>query len=194
MAKNKKTKQKEANRRKTEIRNRLAEIGLEPEDDLFIMGVIFDELRVSQRNYFALSNINHVCNTYIGLDISIFYQHSSRPAMTPVCPIFQLKDLLGWEHPLITTDVSTTLDALNTRSQNIYHYIYDLEILDSYDIDINSLTSAFTDDRITLIARCEDYKRIIEAEFSRDVEVVEDFNMRQLLKKVIGDTKCQLAK
>jgi len=196
MAKNKKdkTKRKEANLRKEEVRKVLAEIGLEPTDDLFMVGVIFNELRVSQRNYFALSNINHACNTYIGLDISIFYQHATRPAMTPACALFQVKDLLGCEYPLITTDISTTTEALNTRSQHIYHYVYDLEFLESYDSDMNVLTSAFRDDRVTLITRCEDYKKVLEAEFYKDVEVIQDFNMRRMLKKIIGDVKCHLVK
>jgi len=189
-----KSSQKEASRRKEQTKKTLAEIGLDPTDDLFMVGVIFNELRVSQRNYFALSNINHVCNTYIGLDISIFYQHATRPAMTPACPMFQVKDLLGCEHPLISTDISTTIEALNTRSQHIYHYVYDLEFLESYDCDMNTLTSAFRDDRVTLVTRCQDYKKVIEAEFYKEVDVVQDFNMRRMLKRIIGDVKCQWAK
>lgn len=185
---------KESHKRKEETRQTLAEIGLEPQDDLFILGVIFDEIRVSQRNYFALSNINHVCNTYIGLDVSIFYQHATRPAMTPACPMFQVKDLAGWDNPLLSTDVGTTVEALMTRSDNIYHYVYDLDFIESHDFDMKTLTSAFRDDRVTLVTRCEDYKRVIEAEFYKDVEVIEDFNMRRILKRIIGDVKCQTVK
>lgn len=182
-------KRKESHKQKRLMTEKLSEINLTPEDDLVMICVVFDNIGVGQRNYFALSNINTVCNQYLGMDISIFYQHNAAPVMQPICPIFQIKDLIGCEDPMLTTDIGTTLEALSTRSQLIYHYVYDLDFLDSYDIDINLLTSAFRDDRVKLIARCEDYAKVLRQEFYKDVAVIEDFNMTQILRKIIGEMK-----
>ena len=180
---------KAANERKEKYRKNLEHIGLTPEDDNKAIGVVVDELRMTQRNFAALSNINHVCDYYVGLDVSIFYQQVSMPPMDLKCPMFDIRDILSFTDPLIATSVSTTMDALASASPIIYHYVHDIDFMNYDHIDPRDLTKTFTDARIRVAARCQDYADILHHEAGCSVEVIKDFNLVRMIRRIFEEMR-----
>lgn len=193
MGKKKKNfKHTEAIRRKTDATTEMAKLGLKLEDDLMLIGFVFNHLAISHLTYLGLSSINKLCKTYAGIDVCLFSQHIIPPCIPPLCPVFSISDLMRWHnYPLITTSIGTTIEALSSNAPIIYHYAFDPEFIDKPHLESSYLKSAFCDLRIRIIVRHESHKELIEAEFGVKVQdvIIPDFDTEMLAKLVLTEMK-----
>jgi len=189
--KNQSLKRKEANDRKLQADQLLSEIGLQLSDDIYSIGILFDDLNISHLTYVALNDINKICDQYSGLDIYIFVEQLLRPCVHPKCGIGTIKEVFGWKEPLLTTSINTCIYALNSSSDNIYYYVFDVDFLNNYYFDWKTIKKAFCDPRVTIFVRHEDHKNLIEDEFGIKVVdiIIRDFDLKVMAKFIIEDKK-----
>jgi len=193
MAKKKKNiKHTEALRRKNIAKEEMARLGLELVDDTAIIGIVFEHLAVSQLTYLGLHSINRVCKLYAGLDIVVFSQHIIPPCVTPACSVFDTSELNRWSnYPLITTSISTTIEALSSNAPIVYHYSFDPTFIDRQHCKSDELKQAFCDPRVRIIVRHESHKQLIVEEFGIDVcnTIIPDCDIELLAKLVLTEMK-----
>jgi len=180
---------KTSNNRKLESQEELEELGLSLESDTLSVGIVFDDLGISQSSFFCINQINHMCQKYVGINIQLFVQHSLQACIQPLCPIDDAINLISWKHPLIATSVSTCLDALNSSSSIVCHYASDIDFINQYSISTTDLLRAFCDPRVFVVARHQDHKQLIEEEFDIEISkiVVPDFEMTSLIKLITSE-------
>ena len=193
MAKKKKNyKHIEAMQRKTNAAAEMAKLGLRLEDDTALVGFVFNHLSVSHLTYLGLTSINQLCKKYVGIDICLFSQHIIQPCIPLLCPAFNMSDLIQWRnHPLITTSIGTTIEALFSNAPIIYHYAFDPEFIDKSHKESSDLRPAFCDSRVRVIVRQKDHQELIEEEFGIKVcdEIIKDCDAEALVKFVLTEKK-----
>lgn len=190
--KHKNVKHKAAIKRKADAINEMTKLGLKLDDNLAIIGFAFNHLAISHLTYLGLTSINQLCRTYAGIDICIFSQHIISPCITPLCPVFNISDIIRWyDYPLITTSIGTTIEALSSNTEKIYHYAFDPEFVDKPHYESWDLKSAFCNPRVQVIVRHESHKKLIEAEFGIKVcdVIVPDCDVEVLVKFVLTEMK-----
>lgn len=187
---NKKKKQK-AHHRKLDAAEELSDIGIDLSDEIYNIGIIFNNLTISHLTYVGLNYINKICTNYVGIDICLFVEQLSRPCIQPQCAVGEIKDLFNWRQPLIATDINTCIYALNSPSQQIYYYVFDIEFINNYTLSWDIIKRCFYDPRITLIARHSDHKKLIEDEFNIKISnmIIEDFDLVSMIRLIIKDIK-----
>jgi len=197
MAKKQKNKGRlESLKRKAIASEEMANIGLDLSDDLTTIGIIFNHLGISHLNYTGIVNINNLCRSYSGVDISIFSQHMIPPCVQPLCPVFNISSLIRWNnYPLISTDITTTKLALSSNASRIYYYAFDPEFLYNTNTSITEIEQTFIDPRISVVVRHEDHKKLVESEFGiKTCEIIiPDFHIENFVKFILLEMKkCQI--
>lgn len=190
--KHKNLKHTEAIRRKVNATKEMAKLGLKLDDDIALVGFVFNHLSVSHLTYLGLTSINKLCKTSVGVDICIFSQHIIQPCVPLLCPAFSTSDLMRWYHyPLIATSIETTIDALSSNASVVYHYCFDPEFISKPHKESLTLQLAFCDPRVRIIVRHESHKELIEAEFGVQVQdvIIPDCNAEMLVKFVLMEIK-----
>ncbi len=189
--KQKNIKHKEAMNRKREAISLMSEIGLLLTDKIQSIAIIFEHIGLSQIGFCALRNISEATKKYPGLDINIFVQRDV-PTPTPIrCPIFSVRDIISWEKPIISTSISTTMDAINSQSDEIYHYVFDIDFINREDLQTQTINDTFNNPKVTLLTRTFMYKKIIEQEFGVTVSenIIPDFDIIKMAKIIFGGKK-----
>lgn len=190
--KRKNTNHAAALRRKIEASKEMANIGLNLEDEIAIVGFVFRHLDISHLTYFGIKSINNLCRTQAGIDICIFSQHAILPCVQLLCPVFDFSGLMRWDnYPLITTSIGTTIEALSSNAPVVYHYAFDPEFINKSHKESCDLLPAFCNPRVRVIVRHESHKELIESEFGINVcdLVVPDFDAKELVKFVLTEMK-----
>jgi len=186
---NKNIKHKEALKRKNQAKDLFESIGLNLDDSLMSVGLVLDHIGLSHLNYFAITSINDLYKDYYGIDINIFYQETNLPIIDPFCPVLEKKFLTSCRYPLIATNTSTLLDAINSKSELIFYYIFDFkDFTESYN---DSMTQLLNNNRIKIITRCEEYKNIIEKIINKKIieDIILDFDIKKFIKLIIKEIK-----
>lgn len=193
MAKKKKNQRHtEAFQRKANATKEMAKLGLTLNDDIALIGFVFNHLSISHLTYLGLNSINSLCKKYVGIDVCLFTQHTVPPCIPQLCPVFSVSELVRWhDYPLIATSIGTTIDALSSNTPIIYHYCFDPEFIDKSHLESSDLKPAFCDPRVRVIVRHEDHKRLIEEEFGIKVcnKIIPDCNAEMLAKFVLTEMK-----
>lgn len=193
MAKKRKNlKHSEAIRRKADAELEMSKLGLTLSDDTALIGFVFSHLSASHITFLGLNSINQLCKTYAGIDICIFSQHIMSPCVPPLCPVFGVSDLIRWHNcPLITTNISTTIESLSSHAPVIYHYAFDPDFINKSHKESTDLNRAFCDPRVRVIVRHESHIPLIESEFGISVcdVVIPDCDAEKLVKFVLMEMK-----
>lgn len=179
-------------RRKSDAAIEMAKLGLKLEDDTALVGFVFSHLSFSHLNYLGLTSINKLCKTYAGIDICLFSQHIIQPCIPLLCPSFSISDLIRWyHHPLITTSIGTTIEAIYSNAPIIYHYAFDPEFIDKPHLEPSTLVPAFCHPRVRVIVRHESHKKLIEEEFNIQTcnIIIPDCDAEALVKFVLEEKK-----
>ena len=193
MAKKKKNqKHTEAVRRKVAASTEMSKLGLDLTDDLSAVGFVFSHLAVSQLTYLGLESINRVCKERTGVDICIFSQHLIPSCLQLLCPVFSVSELTRWQsYPLISTSIGTTIAALASNADTVYHLAFDPEFMDKSHYKSSDLHRAFCHPRVKVIVRHESHKKLIETEFGIQTcdMIVSDLDAEALIKFVLTERK-----
>lgn len=163
---------------------------VEKQDDLKLIGLVFDDLSLSHLTYMGITSINKLCRDYVGIDIVVFSTNITPPCIQLLCPMLNTSDLIRWQtYPLITTSINTTIKALDSRAENIYHYVFDPYLYNLPHKESDEIIPAFCDPRVKIITRHEDHKLLIEREF--DIKTIEiiipDCNVLMLAKLILSE-------
>lgn len=187
----KNTKHKDAVKRKAQAAMAVGQVGLDLGDDLLSVGVVFEHLGISHLGYFGIMKINELCSKYVGVDLAIFQQQHIRPCINPSCSMFDVKELPRWYNPLIATNSSTCLEALDSSAPVIYHYSFDPDFIHQPNVSSRDRQRAFCDPRVKVLTRHPDHKKLIETEFGIKVidQIVEDFDMWKIIRIIAEGRK-----
>ncbi len=182
--------QTEAIRRTKASNETLSDLGLDCNSDLQSIGIVLEHIGLSQIAISVLNSINKFSKKYAGVDISLFAQRAVPPTRDVVCPIFQIKDLVGWRNPVVTTSISTTLDAIHSHCPKVYHYAFDLDFIHNSHVSRKDVVSCFTSKKVAVFTRSDVYKQIIEREFSINVldTIMKDFDIASIAKMIFERT------
>jgi len=180
-------KKKHRSSAKKELQKTMLErFAISNDDPLVSIGIITDHLSISQNTIPMITSINKVCQESFGVDISLFVMHWYRPFVTPLCPVFDVRKLIGWDNPLITTSTQSTLEALNTKSNRIVHYVWRPDFVNTE----RPIRQAFIDPRVIVVTRHADYSALINAEFGTSISCasIPDFDATKLIRLALtGD-------
>jgi len=181
---------KEAVRRKRKAESVLTDIGFQLKDPLCAIGLIFEHIGLSQLAIEALKNIEKISNEYAGIDTVVFLRRFTPSITNVTASVFSIRDIIEWDQPLIASNISTCLDALNSRAQLIYHYVYDLDFINNLTIPTEDIVETFCNPRIKIFTRSKYYKPIIEQEFDiKVIKIIENFDLKKMLNVISGDMK-----
>ena|GEM_PF-3188988 len=187
-------KQKEAARRKSEAQEVLAGVGLDLDDDLVGIGVVFEHLGPSQAVFFGVNAINDLCRNVVGVDVALFVEQQMRPSVVPSCPVFGVEQMASWKKPLIATSTATCLAALETEAPIVAHYVLYPDtgvpdFVERTDLSIEEVRRAFCDPRVRVFVRAKDYVALLGDEFGIEAHPVPDFQITEMLKVVLPELR-----
>lgn len=92
--------------------------------------------------------------------------------------IMQAAEIYGFNGPLIATCLNSAEQLLSVPTNfEKYFYVWDLEWTQK-QYHSSYLFNIFSN--LKLIARCDDHAEMISKLFNQDVQVIEDFNMREI--------------
>ena len=184
----------EAARRKHDAQEILAGVGLDLDDDLVGIGVVFEHLGPSQAVFFGVNAINELCRNVVGVDVALFVEQQMRPSVVPSCPVFGVEQMASWKKPLIVTSTTTCLAALETEAPMVAHYVLHPDtgvpdFADRTDLSIEEVRRAFCDPKVRVFVRAKDYVALLRDEFGIEAHLVPDFRIAEMLKVVLPEVR-----
>ena len=153
------------------------------------IGVIVEDLGMSQLSYSVINNINSACEHNSENDYVIFYENMSNPILPANCAIMNSSELWSFEGVVIATTASSAmfaLDAVNKTKK--FFYIWDLEWTRGRNRpDFIKNLRPYRNENITLIARSDEHVKAIQNYCNRKVPyVMKDFDIDKL-QEIIKD-------
>ncbi len=188
-AKAQRQRRQEAARRKHDAQDVLAGVGLDLNNDLVGVGVVFEHLGPSQAAVFGVNAINELCRNVVGVDVALFVEQQMRPSVVPSCPVFGVEQMVSWKKPLIVTSTATCLAALETRAPVVVHYVLYPDFADCTDLPMEEIPRAFRDPRVRVFVRAKDYVALLRDEFGIEAHFVPDFQIAEMLKVVLPELR-----
>lgn len=141
------------------------------EEPLEKIGVLLDNLGPSQLNFLAIKNAAKNKKD----DVILFFSNLEQPIIKPYNACMLINEIYGHECIAIATDVNTAEILLNVFGpKDKYFYVWDLEFV-SYCggqgvKHFDRYQQIYTNPKLKLIARTEEYAKLIEKTFGRKVE------------------------
>lgn len=172
-------KKKEAFKRKESASLSLSNMGMSLSSNLLCIGIILKDFSDAE----LINQVNKICLEYVGIDFA-FFLHNNFINNFSMCPVFDLRSLIQWDYPLITTDLSTTITALSSKSNNIYIYMKDIETISKKIIDNKRIKFITKNNNIAEI--------IIKNSGIKEIEVVDNLNMVEIIKLINKDLKNEI--
>lgn len=140
------------------------------------------DLIASQLSYYLTKNLNDAQN----INGIVFYENLVPPCLIPKFTTMNISE--AWAQPgiSIATTLSTAHKLVNfTGRAKKYFYVWDLEWLRGRNRVYTMYSPFFCNNELTLIARSEEHKKIIENNFNREIKIVcPDFNMDILAREL----------
>lgn len=167
---------KEALHRKRNAESELSALGMSIEDELLCIGIILKDLNVSELNRQCFVGINEVCKKFCGVDICVI-PHNFDICPMLLCPIIDPRILTQWTYPIISTNVSTTITALCSKSDYIYFYVFDIE---------NIPDNILNNNRIKLIAKDSNIANFLK---NNAYGIIENFDIHNFINLINKELK-----
>ena len=166
----------------------LSRYNLKSQDDLISIAIIIDNLSLSQLSILTINEVNKLCLDYIGVNLHIFTEDLIPPCKTINCPAVGIQDLYHFNQYAIATSLSTLESAISSRAKKIFYYVFDITEFTDYT-NLSRITKALKDDRISIIARCPDYRDIINCELQSEIcsWVVKDLDLGEFVRIISNE-------
>ncbi|HCI70948.1 MAG TPA: hypothetical protein DHV30_10260 [Balneola sp.] len=157
---------------------------LETTTNLKSFSVLVSDTGASQLSFCVISEINNLPAICPNIDGIVFYENKHKNCLPANFSVMHISSAWGMSGPVIATSFSTAYKLLNFPSSKKFFYVWNLEWITGNDIkQYERYKKVYQDTSLSLIARSEPHKKIIENAFNRDVEhVVSDFNMSEILE------------
>lgn len=120
----------------------------------------------------------------------VFYENLAKPWFVLPFAIMNIGEAYDFRGPVVATTLISAEKLLKFPGPTSrYFYIWDLEWMRETGMTYEELSNVYNNPQISLIARNEDYARVIERCWNRSpIDVVENCDMAKLMK-VVGDEK-----
>lgn len=138
------------------------------------IGIMFDNLCASQMAYECIIQCNEILESGWKQNIALFATDRYKPCVHPNCSVFNSKDISIYKGPVICTSISTYNELSRGFVCKKFFYIYDIT-----EFDRNKLVK---DDDIQVVSRSANYLDRINNLGLKCELVVENFNIRELIK------------
>jgi hypothetical protein len=173
-------KKKEATKKKQNSENLLNSLNMKLSNDVLSIVIILKDLNPTILNNQCFSQINNVCKNLGVVDIGVI-THDQTNASFLLCPVLNLHIIKQLTYPIISTNISTTLTALSSKSNNIYYYIFDIE---------NIPREILNSKRIKFVVKNNGILDILTKMYNIDkIEIIENFFMVDFIKLINKDIK-----
>ncbi len=146
------------------------------------IGVALDSLGPTQLNYFLIANTNRLMAERCDVDLIAFYMTLARPCLPMNFASMQLVEAYGFDGTIIATSLLTADKILKFPGpKRKLFYVWDLEWLRINDKSYSTLRSIYANQKLAIIARSQEHKRVLEECWNINVaHVVDDFNIEAI--------------
>lgn len=155
------------------------------------IGVIVEDLGMSQLSYSVINNINAACEHNSENDYILFYENLGNPILPVNCAVMNSSELWSFNGIVIATTASSAMFALKAVNQTKkFFYIWDLEWTRGRTrTDFTKNLSSYRNENINLIARSKDHALAIQNYCNRKVPyIMEDFDINTLREIIENET------
>ena len=152
------------------------------------IGVVVNDLSLSQLNYYLIDNTNrHIAGPGKMLNVIAFYENCCLPCIPLNFASMPVSELYGYDGTLVTTNLTTTMRALNSFGpSSIFFYLWDLEWIRYQQKRWADFAQIYRNPKIKLLCRSEEHKRVVEGCWNVSVEgVCNDWDYQSLLNVVL---------
>jgi len=140
----------------------------------------------SQLAFYLINEINNLTQTRPEIDVIVYCENNERNCIPTNFSVLTLPEAWGNDGPVVATTISTAENLLSFNSNKKIFYVWDVEWIrnpQGYSVEYEKYSDIYTNKDMSLVARSESHKKIIENAFNRKVEhIVSDFNMDQMME------------
>ena len=147
------------------------------------IGVVVENLGMSQLAYSVINNINMACEHNSQNDYVLFYENMGNPTLPVNCAIMNSSELWSFNGVVIATTASSAKFALKAVNKTKkFFYIWDLEwTRERNKTEFTKNLSSYRNESISLIARSKEHALAIQNYCNRKVPyIMEDFDINKL--------------
>lgn len=147
------------------------------------LGIAVNNFGANQLACLLIENVNKFLTQHYNIDIIGFYENSIKYTITCNFATMQSVEMWGYTGPTVVTSLNTAHDIINIPSiPKKYFYIWDLEWLNIDGKDYQKLHEIYTNPKLMLLTRNEDYAKLIEQCWNVRVnDIVPDCNIEKLV-------------
>lgn len=148
------------------------------------LGIAVSDFGASQLNYLIVNNVNEYLKDNYKTDIIGFYENLTKYSLNPQFSCMQSVEMWGYDGTVIATNLNAASDIIKIPTvKNRIFYIWDLEWVHLMDKNYEALDAVYTNPKLVLATRCDDYAQLIEKMWNVKVQhVIEDFNVKELME------------
>jgi hypothetical protein len=152
------------------------------------LGILVDNIGASQISFFVISELNKYIENDCSVEPIVFYENIQKNCLPTNFSVMELREAWGCRGSVIATSASTakSLSAFPDAMKKFF-YVWDVEwIRNSINkTPYEDYSTVYADENLSLIARSDSHKKLIESSFNRHVEhVVDDFNISQIIEVI----------
>ena len=147
--------------------------------------VLVPDSGASQLSYFAIRNINKLCELNSQIDVILYYENYHKSCLPANFCTMQISDCWFQGGPTIATSFLTANKLKNFTCDKKFFYVWDLEwIRNQFGVNrYEEYRDTYCDKSMSIIARSEPHKKAIENTFNRSVDyIVPDFEISKILE------------
>tara|TARA_R100000008_G_C3470513_1_gene108744 strand:+ start:105 stop:578 length:474 start_codon:yes stop_codon:yes gene_type:complete len=147
------------------------------------IGVVVENLGMSQLAYSVINNINMACEHNSQNDYVLFYENMGNPILPVNCAIMNSSELWSFNGVVVATTASSAKFALKAVNKTKkFFYIWDLEwTRERNKTEFTKNLSSYRNESISLIARSKEHALAIQNYCNRKVPyIMEDFDINKL--------------
>ena len=144
-------------------------------------GILVQNLGPSQLSYHVIKSANAYVNEGRG-DAVCFYRDLRRACLTPQIATMHIADCWGYEGALIATDRDTANLLRHVPSpQRRVFFVYDPEWTRPPFFPYEVNRAIYGDPSLEIVVRGLDHARLLRDAFNREVKVVGEFDLGEIL-------------
>jgi hypothetical protein len=147
------------------------------------IAILVRDMNQNQCAFYATNKLNEWFAQDSKRTGAIYYENLAPFApLQPNFPLMNIMEAFNFDGVMIATDLSTAAKMLNMPGpKRRIFYTYDLEWLRfNPKRSFEELAMLYRSPRLELWARSESHKKIIENNFNREVNILEEFNFSRL--------------
>lgn len=149
-----------------------------------MIGVILDNINSNPFTYKIIKNLNILSQEN---DVCVFANNIEQFPIKPLFSIFQYIEALAHKGTLISTSILNSQVAIKSlTAQKKYFYMWTYEWVGINNITAKQIYNILHNPELSLITRDESYKIAFEKLFNKKIDVIHNFDHKELLE-VIGN-------